>query len=131
MFTRFIYLNQFVGDNKELEHFIKHYFNQGLRYFEILLFLQRYHHTAISKSTLLRRLKGSGLLRRTNLNITNNFIQETSVDGSGSSSGYRFVWHFLQLAGFCIPRSLVHTILKDIDPERTDSRTRHRPSRSI
>ena len=131
LFTRFIYLNQFLGVNEGLEHCIKHYFNQGLAYFEILLFLQRYHHTAISSSTLLRRLKGSGVLRRTNLNIANNFVQETSVDGSGSSSGNRSVWHLLQLEGFCVPRSLVQSILKDIDPERTDSRSRHRPRRSI
>ena len=137
MFNRFIYLNQFVGENEELEHCTKHYFNQGLAYFEILLFLQRYHHTTLSKSTLLRRLKGYALSRRTNLNMTNNFFQETRerivsiVDGSGSSSGYRSVWHLLQLAGFCLPRSSVQRILKDIDPERTDSRRRHRLRRSI
>ena len=97
MFTRFHYLNQLVGDNEELEHCIKHYFNQGLKYFEILQFLQRYHHTTISKSTLLRRLKDYGLSRRNNLNITNNVIQETRdrivsiVDGSGSSTGYKSV----------------------------------------
>ena len=64
--------------------------------------------------------------------MTNNFIQETReriasiVNESGSSSGYRSVWHLLQFAGFCLPRSLVQRILKDIDPERTDSQRRHR-----
>ena len=137
MFTRFIYSNQFVGGNEELEHCIRHCFNQGLEYFEILQFLQRYHHTTICKSTLLRRLKDYGLSRWTNINITNNVIQETRdrivsiVDGSGSSSGYRSVWHSLQLAGFCVPRNLVQRLLKDIDPERTDSRRRHGLRRRI
>ena len=123
MFTCFFYLNQFVGDNGELEHCIKHYFNEGLEYFEILQFLQRYHHTTISKCTLLRRLKDYRLSRRNNLNISNNVIRETRdrivsiVDGSGSSSGYRSVWHSLQIAGFCAPRNLVQRLLKDIDPE--------------
>ena len=137
MFTHFIYLNEFVGDNEELEHCIKHYFNQGLEYFEILQFLQRYHHTTISKSTLLRRLKSYGLSRWANLNITNNIIQETRdnivsiADGSGSSSGYRSVCHSLQLAGFCVPRNLVQRIFKDIDPERTECRRRHRLRKRI
>ena len=137
MFTRFIYLNQFVGDNEELEHCIKHYFNQGLKYFEILQVLQKYHHTTISKSTLLRRLKYYGRSRRTNLNVTNHVIQETRdrivsvVDGSGSSSGYRSVWHSLKLAGFCVLRNLVERILKGIDPEGTDSRRKHRLRRRI
>ena len=48
------------------------------------------------------------------------------VDGSGSSSGYRSVWQSIQLAGFCVPRNLVQRLLKDIDPEGTDSWRRHR-----
>ena len=136
MFTHFISLKQFVGDNEELEHCIQHYFNQGLEYFEILQFLPRYHHTTIGKSTLLRRLKENGLSRRTNLNIT-NVIQETRdrivsiVDGSESSSGYRSIWYSLQLAGFCVPRNLVQRILKDTGPEGTESRRRNRLRRRI
>ena len=60
--------------------------------------------------------------------------QETNVsivDGSESSFGYRSVRHSLQLAGICVPRSLVQRILKDIDPEGTDSRRRHRLRRRI
>ena len=104
---------------------------KSLKYFEILQFVQRYHHTTISKSTLLRRLKDYGLSRRNNLNITNNVIQETRdrivsiADGSGSSFGYRSVWHLLQLAGFCVPRNLVQRLLKGIDPEGTNSRRKH------
>ena len=99
--------------------------------------MQRYHNTTISKSTLLRHLKGYELSRRTNLNMTNNYIQETRerivsiVDESGSSSGYRSVWHLLQFAGFCLPRNLVQRILKDLDCERTDSPRRHRLRGSI
>ena len=137
MFTHFISLNQFVGDNEELEHCIKHYFNQGLGYFEILQFQQRYHHTTISKSTLLRRLKDYGVSRRTNLNLTNNVIQEARdrivsiVDALTSSSGYRSVWYWLQLAGFGVPRNLVQKILKDTNPVETDSWGRHRFRRRI
>ena len=41
------------------------------------------------------------------------------------------VWHALQLAGSCVPRNLVQRFLKDIDPEGTDSRGRHRLRRRI
>ena len=37
----------------------------------------------------------------------------------------------LQLAGFCLSRSLMQRILKDIDPEKMDSQRRHRLRRSI
>ena len=137
MFTHFISLNQFVGDNEELEHCIKRYFNQGLGYFEILQFQQRYHHTTISKSTLLRRLKDYGVSRRTNLNLTNNVIQEARdrivsiVDALASSSGYRSVSYWLQLAGFGVPRNLVQKILKDTNPVETDSWGRYRFRRRI
>ena len=133
MFTRFISLNHFVSDNEELEHCIKH-FNQGLEHVEILQFLQKYHHTTISKSTLLRRLKDYGLSRRTNLNIT-NVIQETReklfqmMMNQDHFSGCRSVWHSAQFPGFCVPGNLVQRLLKDIDSEGTDSRRRVRLSK--
>ena len=86
-------------------------FQPRFRIFEILQFLQRYHHTTICKSMLLRRLKDYGLSRRNNLNIMSNVIRETRdrivsiVDRSGLSTGYKSVWHSLQLARFCVPRN--------------------------
>ena len=37
----------------------------------------------------------------------------------------------MALAGFCVPRNLMKRILKDIDPEGTDSQRRHRLRRRI
>ena len=68
----------FLDESEELQHWIRYYFNQGLEYSEILKFLQKYHHTIISKSTLLRQLKDYGLWRRTGKNLSLETIREAT-----------------------------------------------------
>ena len=89
----------FLDESEELQHWIRHCFNQGLQYSEILKFLQKYHRTIIGKSTLLRRLKDYGLSRRTCENLSLETMREVReriqhlIEGPASSYGYRSVWH--------------------------------------
>ena len=121
----------FSDESEELQHWIRYYFYQGLEYSEILKFLQKYHRTIISKSTPLRRLKDYGLSRRTGKNLSLETIREArerihpSIEGPASSSGYRSVWHSLKMTGFHVPRYTIQTLLRDINPEGTESRRRH------
>ena len=127
----------FLDESEELQHWIRYYFNQGLEYSEILKFLQKYHCTIISKSTLLRRLKDYGLSRRTGKNLSLETIREAReriqplIEGPASSSGYRSVWHSLKMTGFHVPRYTIQTLLRDMDPEGTESRRRHRLRRRV
>ena len=122
----------FLEENEELQRWIRFYFNQGLEYSEILKFLQKYHRTIISKSTLMRRLKDYGLLRWTGKNVSLETIREAReriqplIEGPASSSGYRSVWHSLKMTGFHVPRHTIQTLLRDMDPEGTKSRRRQR-----
>ena len=39
------------------------------------------------------------------------------IDGPGSVSGYRSMWHTLQREGYMVPRQTVEDLLKELDPE--------------
>ncbi len=88
----------------------------------------------LSYSTLLRRLRKFGLRRRSdrNSNTFQNTVMfarqqiENMLNGPESLSGYQSIWHTLQLNGVRIPRSVVQALLKEIDPEGTALRQRHR-----
>ena len=122
---------------EELHHWIRYYFNQGLEYCDIWKILRKHHHTIISKSTLLSRLKDYGLSRRNGKNLTLETIREASkrinplIEGPASSSCYRFVWHPLKMTGFHAPQCIIQTLLIDINPQRTESRRRHTLRRNI
>ena len=100
-------------------------------------FLQKYHRTIISKSTLLRRLKDYRLSRRTGKSLSLETIQEARerihplIQGPASSSGYRSVWSSLKMTGFYAPRYTIQTLLRDLNPEGTESRRRHRLRRRV
>ena len=44
----------------------------------------------------------------------------------GSSNGYHYIWHILNRDGIQIPRIRVQQMLKEIDPEGSELRRRHR-----
>ena len=48
------------------------------------------------------------------------------TQGFGSSNGYRYIWHILNRDGIQIPRIRVQQMLKEIDPEGSELRRRHR-----
>ena len=127
----------FLDESEELQYWIRYYFNQGLEYSEILKFLQKYHQTIISKSTLLGRFKDYSLSRRTGKNLSLETIREARekihplIEGPASSSGYGSVCHSLKMTDFHVPRYTIQTLLRDIDPAGTESRRRHRLRRRV
>ena len=107
------------------EEILKYYFYRGFSCQEILVFLSDRHQYEISYSTLLRRLKSYGLMRR---GITNQdgfddtFLQlqgrmHELIRGSGGSVGYRSMWHTLEMEGLRVPRVIVEDLLAEMDPE--------------
>ena len=53
------------------------------------------------------------------------------IEGPASSSGYRSVWRSLKMTVFQAPRYTIQTLLRDMDPEGTESRRRHRLRRRV
>ena len=91
----------------------------------------------MSRSTLLRRFKQYGLKRRgvadeDNFNDTFLKVQKRMgelIQGPSSSMGYRAIWHTLEMEGLRVPRIIVQDLLKEMDPEGTEERKRHRLKR--
>ena len=51
------------------------------------------------------------------------------IDGPCSAHGYRAMWHTLEMEGLRIPRVIVQDLLKEMDPEGTELRRKHRLKR--
>ena len=51
------------------------------------------------------------------------------LDGPDCISGYRHVWHSLQLKGLQVPRRVVEIILCELDPDGCRSRKGHKLKR--
>lgn len=126
-------LGQQDGDIFDEEELLRYYFNRGFGYNNILTFLRKYHSYTISYRTLLRRLRKYGLKRRNRdaylPQITHDAVRQKiqgMINGPGSAGGYRTVWHSLELEGIRVPRSVVQSLLKELDPEGSENRKRHR-----
>jgi len=122
------------GEEFDEESTIKYYYRSGFEYKEILLHLQKRHGYVISKRTLLRRLESYGLFRRGHQVPDNNYQNvrrrlEEIINGPGSCGGYRTVWHTLQMEGLQVPRNVVASLLKELDPEGTEFRKARRLQR--
>ncbi len=103
---------------------IAYYFRSGFEYKEILSFLSKFHGSKMSMSTLKRRLKNLRLQRR-KPNFDIQYFRravQALADGAGSSRGYRSIWHSLKRDGISVPRDVVQQLLKEIDPEASESR---------
>ena len=95
-------------------------------------FLVDCHGIKMSLSTLNRRLRDYGLKRRGNevdVDQQRDIIRN-EISGSSQALGYRAVWHYLRLVHrIHVPRHLVATILRDVDPVGVQQRRRRRLSR--
>ena len=127
-----------VDDHENLEQsseeeIIRYYFLKGFQYKEILNFIRKYHGKQISMSTLKRRIKHFGL-RRKNSHYDMDVVRDAiraELDGPGGCRGYRLIWHALQMKGITVPRDVVAGLLRELDPEEVQERSRRRLKRRI
>ena len=113
------------------EVFIRHYFKFGNHYEAILFFLGKFHDIRIGLRTLKYQLKSFGLTRKStpfDEVIVRAQIQD-ELDGPGCLSGYRSMWHTLQIKGIVVPRNDVARVLKELDPEGCQNRQAKRLKR--
>ena len=113
---------------------IESYFYSGFEYESILQFLSKFHAIKMSMCTLKRRLKMFGLQRNhqeVNMNEVTE-IMRRELSQSGCLFGYRTMWHILRIKyGILVPRNLVQIRLKELDPQGSQDRRRHRLKRRV
>ena len=83
-----------MGEERVL---IQRHFNQGFEYEEICFLLQRNHKIRMSTSTLKKRLRAMGLIRR-NCHFDLDEVKaivKSILDGPDSVWEYRGIWHLL------------------------------------
>ena len=75
--------------------------------------------------TLKRKLKALGFKRKEtdyDEDLLRDLIKQ-EMEGAGSLAGYRYVWHSLRLRYHVnVPRSVVASYMKEIDPEGVKER---------
>lgn len=108
-----------VDDEFDERAIITQYFQRGFEYDRIVELLEREHDILMSTRTLKNRLKEYNLKRRGVVydeGIVRQRI-EGILNGPGCMGGYRSVWHTLQMEGVQVPRDVVASIVKELDPE--------------
>ena len=108
---------------------IENYFTLGFTALEILCFLLNVHGIRLSLRQLRRILKNRGCTRRgqsTDMGIIVRAVEE-ELRGSGSIIGYRSMHERLTTDHqLIVTRNIVHQVLKKLDPEGVQARSRHR-----
>ena len=126
-------INQSAEDiENNLPNIIEGYFNRGYQYTAILGLLEKYHGVKIHIRTLKRKLREYGLRRRES-NYDEATVRELitrEMQDAGKLGGYRYMWHALRLRHhISVPRRVVATIMKEIDPEGVRERRARRLTR--
>ena len=115
------------GSERQLTEY---YFNRGPTYRCITLMFGTHHGIDMNERTLKRRLKDYGLKR---LDAVNDDLVQRVRDlilleictGPDSLSGYRTMWHVLLLRHHIhVPRRLVESLLREVDPRWVELRKR-------
>ena len=120
--------NQHFTFEPDEENLIKYYFYKAFQYNTILAFLSMYHNIELTKRTLERRLQQHRLWRKEpeyDIAVITEQVWQI-LDGPGCISGYRHLWHTLQLKGYQVPRIVVELLLRELDPEGCEMRRQHK-----
>ena len=115
-----------MGTTEEL---IKDYFDAGHKYEVIVDMLSTFHSITMSVRTLKTRLRETGLYRRKNHSPLAQVRRAilTELRGPGQLFGYRTMWQVLkQKYKLRVKRGVVMRLLKQLNPQGTDLRTRRR-----
>lgn len=108
---------------------VEGYFGLGIDYVEILAFLIMCHGIHLSMRQLKRILRERGLTRRKQQSPVNEIVDaiENELQGSGRLIGYRLMHQKLGLSyGLVVDRETVRVVMKALDPEGVERRSRHR-----
>lgn len=119
-------------NNLERDGLIEAYFHLGLQYLEIVGFLGLVHGFFLSIRQLKRILKQRNLRRRGQRSSGEDIVAaiECELRESGCLVGYRLMHQRLVLDyGISVGRETTRQVLKALDPDGVERRSRHRLSR--
>ena len=108
---------------------IKYYFDCGYPYEVIVDFLCKHHGISIGMWTLKRRLHAYGLKKKGHVLDVGQVRDLVKVEmaHAGAQSGYRSIWHALRhIHKIHPPRKMVADILRELDPEASETRKSRR-----
>ena len=123
------YIPVLGGNLGQRDSLIESYFHLGLNYSEIITFLFLYHGIRICLRQLKRVLAAKGLRRRRDFTPVREVIDavDGELQGSGCSLGYRAMHQRLQNDhGMVVDRETVRKIIKGLDPDGVDFRSRRK-----
>ena len=126
------YLPILANNNFERGDLIEQYFHLGLGYSEIVQFLGLLHGCLLSIRQLKRILQRRGLGRRKNRSEIEEVYRaiRRELRGSRSTMGYRqMTRRLLHSHGVIVDKETVRELLKILDPEGVNARSRHRLQR--
>ncbi|XP_030196023.1 uncharacterized protein LOC115531109 [Gadus morhua] len=117
----------------ELDHHIEQYFQRRYTNDEILAVLAEVHGVVLSKRTLERILREKRLWRRkgkTDVAEVAAFIK-AQLQTSGQCHGYRWMYQKCWINGIITDRETVRVLLRLLDSEGVDLRSRNRLRRRV
>ena len=123
------YLASMKNGNQDRNYLIKEYFRLGFNYTEILSFLALYHGVRLSLRRLKRILVSQGLRRKKIQSRIERVVDavDQELQSSGSCIGYRQMHQrLLKDHGLVIDRETVRRLVKGLDPEGVELRSRKR-----
>ena len=123
LFIIAVYVQLCKCNSKTLNDLIKHYFQQGYYYSEILHTLFTLHGVVISLRQLQRILRRREFYRKGNSSNANDVIEFIEIELNGSSSeigGYRQIHQRCIQGGLRVTRKTVATIIKELDLEEVE-----------
>ena len=122
-----------MSNGQTRENLIRHYFQCGYQYSEILSFLSTYHSINLTLRHLHHLLRKYGLFRRHNKTTLNTLIIaiDNELRTSSSCFGYRSMLQHLRRKCYITDRETVRLALKALDPDGVERRRRRRLSRRI
>lgn len=116
------------------EDLIRSYFDQGYSNLEIIAFLKKYHDIILCKRQLTRIMASMGIQRRGFEENLEEIVELISaeLEESGSCLGYKSMWQRLRLFyGVKVKRETVAQVLREIDPDGVERRSRYRLKRRV
>ena len=114
---------------RERDEFIKNHFLLGFSYNEIIALLEIKQGIDISIRQLHRILRKYNLFRRKSKSSVDSFINFVDNEISNTSAnrfGYRSMHQKIRLSGLITDRETVRLVLKNLDPDGVEERSRQK-----
>ena len=107
-----------VASDDDKRSIIEYCFSREYTHESIVKLLSKQHGIHIGERTLRYLLQSYGLRRRCPVYDLAEVRQRVAeqLNGPGSMGRYRSVWHTLRLDGIQVPRQVVATVVRELDP---------------